>query len=470
MRGLEAARRLGPAATIDEVTAAGIRGRGGAGFPTGTKWTTVARNASPVLPSTVVVNGAEGEPGSFKDRAILRTNPYRVVEGALIAAHAVGADRVIVALKRTFDQEVERVQDAIAAFARAELTAGIELSVFRGPTEYLFGEETGLLEALEGRPPFPRVAPPYRHGADELGDGSESAAHVELAAPGAQTSAPPTLANNVETLAHVTLALTNGPTWFREVGTDQSPGTVVCTVSGSTRRHGVAEVPMGTPLSELLERVGGGPKEGRAFVAAISGVANAFVPAARFATPLTYEDMTGIGSGLGAAGFIVIDDADDVVAFAQGVSRFLAIESCGQCTPCKADGLALADHLDRLRRADGDELDVVAIGRLAETVADEARCSLALQHQIVVRSLLALFSGEVADRVALGPGRRCLVAPIADLVDGQAVLDQDHADKQPDWGRGTDSGAWPAQRLDERDELARGVSTGPSAGKSTPES
>ena len=168
-RGLDAARKLGPEGVIEHLVAAGLRGRGGAGFPTGRKWSAVLARSSADYPTTVVVNAAEGEPGSFKDRALLRANPFAVVEGALVAAVTLGADRVVVAIKRSFEREDAVLTEVTRAVERAGWANGIELRVFGGPAEYLYGEETGLLEALEGRPPFPRVAPPYRHGVDEVG-------------------------------------------------------------------------------------------------------------------------------------------------------------------------------------------------------------------------------------------------------------------------------------------------------------
>ena len=457
-RGLDRARAGSPGATIDVLDASGLRGRGGAGFPTGRKWRTVAAYASPVYASAVVVNGAEGEPGSFKDRTLLRTNPYRVLEGALIAAQAVAATRVIVAVKHDFRREHARLADAIEELRAAGWTAGIDVRAFAGPGAYLYGEETALLEVIDGREPFPRVAPPYRHGVVEIGEGAESAADVELAAPGGDTIAPPTLANNVETLAHVPAIMAEGPQWFRETGTDASPGTIVCTVTGSTQRHGVAEVPMGTPLADVIEQIGGGLAPGRELVAVISGVANAFLPAAGVDTPVTYEALADAGSGLGAAGFVVLADDIDPVSVAHGISRFLAVESCGQCTPCKRDGLELADRLDAIRRSDADRFDLEAVADLATTVADSARCSLAQQHQTVVASLLRLFPDRLRAHVeghAL-PAEPYLVAPIVDIEHGRAILDVAHAGKQPDWTYDdTDSGAWPAARIDERADEAR---------------
>ena len=450
--GLVAARRLGPTAIIDDVEASGLRGRGGGGFPTGRKWRTVAANASPLLPATVVVNTAEGEPGSFKDREIVRRNPYRVLEGALIAAHAVGADRIVVALKSSFRDESRRVREAADEIATTGWSDGIAVEVLEGPSEYLYGEETALLEVLEGRAPFPRVAPPYRHGADELGDGETSPADVDMAGPGADTLAPPTLVNNTETIANVPGILVHGPEWFRSVGTRESPGTVVCTVTGATARSAVGEVPMGTPLRTVVDELGGGAVLGRRIVAAMSGVANPVLPGPKFDTPLSYEAMAAAGTGLGAAGFIVFDDADDLVAVAAGVSRFLAVESCGQCTPCKQDGREISDILARLGRNEPEADDADRLHACLGTVVDEARCYLATQHQRVVSSILELVPERFADHDTglIDPVEPVLIAPIVDLADGAVELDERQAAKQPDWSYDDlDSGKSPADLIDQ---------------------
>ncbi len=462
-RGFDAALRLGPQATIDEIEAAGLRGRGGAGFPTGRKWRTVAENASPALPSTVVVNASEGEPGSFKDRTLLRRNPYRVVEGALIAAHAVGADGIVFALKASFTTELERLRRAVAEVRSAGWSKGVDLFVVEGPSEYLFGEETALLEVIAGRRPFPRIAPPYRHGVDDVGRDPVSGAGTAMAAPGDESVVPPTLVNNVETMANVPWILANGAEAYRMVGTDESPGTVVCTITGSTRRHGVGEFAMGTPLAEVVEALGGGPARGRV-VAVLSGVAHPLLPGDRLDTPLSYEALEAAGSGLGAAGFIVFDESDDLVAVAQGVARFLSVESCGQCTPCKQDGLAIAELLDGIRRSEATEHDLQAVARRVETVADGARCYLGHQQQRVAGSLLSLFPDALRAHLQ-GGGQPAvepvLIAPITDISGGRARLDETHRDKQPDW---TDepiySGQAPADRIDQRLEDAQAATPG----------
>ena len=451
-RGLDAARRLGPAAVLDDLDAAGLRGRGGAGFPTGRKWRTVVGNRPPVLPPTVVVNAAEGEPGTFKDRLLLRRNPFRVLEGALVAAVTVGADRVVVAMKASSTEELRRLRAAVEVVTSARWAGEVTLSVAEGPGEYLFGEETALLEVLDGRAPFPRIAPPYRHGVDEVGNGTESAAGVAMASPAGTTVSPPTLVNNAETLANVPGIVAEGPDWFRSLGTAGSPGTIVCTVSGRTQRAGVEELPLGTPLRDIVERVGGGPLRRRRIVAVMSGVANALVPEELLDTPATYEDLEAIGSGLGAAGFIVFDDTTDMAAVASGVSRFLSVESCGQCVPCKQDGLDLAVLLERVCRSEATEADLDAIAGHVRTVADQARCYLASQHQRVVGSILQLYGEHLRAHVegtapAVAPE---LIAPVTDLRGGKAVLDDHQVEKQPDWTYGdTWSGQSPADRIDQ---------------------
>jgi len=451
-RGVAAARKLGPDSVIDEVEASGLRGRGGAGFPTGVKWRTVAGFATPSAPATVVVNGAEGEPGTFKDRALLRANPHAVVEGAVIAALAVGADRVIVALKESFLTERTRLEAAIREIETTDWLDDVAVGVLTGPGEYLFGEETALLEVLDGRPPFPRITPPFRQGVDEWGAVPSEPAGAQMAQLG-PSGAPPSLANNVETVANVPGLLAEGADWFRRLGTPQSPGTVVCTISGATRRNGVAEIELGTPLGEIIELIGGGARRDCCLVAAMSGVASPIVPAEQFDVPMTYEDMQEIGSGLGAAGFIVFDDRTDLASVAAGVSRFLAVESCGQCTPCKHDGLAIGARLARLCAGGGDDHDLTAVADSLATVTDGARCFLAHQHQRVIDSILRHFPDAFGRHLDLTqpPCSPEAVAPIADLTrDGRARLDLHQLDKQPDWSYDSrNSGKTPVDRLAE---------------------
>lgn len=458
---LEAARLVEPDAVVDALRRSGLRGRGGAGFPTATKWTSVIANASPDQPTPVIINGAEGEPSTFKDRAIIRANPYRVLEGALIACAVLKSRELVVCLKRSFVRERDRMSAAVEEMRLAGWLKDIDVCFVAGPSEYLFGEETALLEVVDGRQPFPRVTPPWRRGIDDDGDGT--AAHAELAST-QHTAGVPALVNNVETFANVALIVRNGPEWFREVGTQESPGTIVCTIVGDVTRNGVGEFVMGTPLAEVIETLGAGPRDGRRLVGVLPGASSAVINETRFGTPLTYEDFHDAGSALGSAGFLCIDDSADPLRVARSAARFLSVESCGQCTPCKDDGLAVTALLSLVIAGSASEADVKEIGSRLETITNEARCSLAAQQQVVIGSLLALgaelrsdfrpSSGEQGATTtddpagAEAPARRCVLAPLVDIVDGAAVYDERQEDKQPDWTfDSVDSGVYPAQRL-----------------------
>jgi NADH-quinone oxidoreductase subunit F len=434
LRGLKVAETMDTAEIVATVLDSGLRGRGGAGFPAGRKWQTVAATAMSGPPATVVVNGAEGEPGTFKDRSILRHNPYQVIEGALIAARAVHADRVIIALKRSFTAEVERTRAALAEMRAAHLLpTSIDCSVFEGPDEYLYGEESALLETIDGRGPFPRIVPPYRVGL--LGDN-----------PHLRDGAGPALVNNVETIANVPNIVARGAGWFRSVGTPDSPGTVVCTVTGDVNRHGVGEIVMGTPLWHVLETIGGGPVA--PVKAVLSGVANPVIVGDQLDAPVSHEGMRSAGGGLGSAGFIVFAHPTDMVAVAAGVARFLAVESCGQCTPCKTDGLDLATLLARLARSNATAADLAMIERRIGTVGYAARCYLATQQQTVLTSIFNEFRHEFDAHLTgdARPAEPALIAELLDIRQGRATVDEHHRRKQPDWTyHATSSGSTPVE-------------------------
>src|SRR3954471_15072889 len=298
--GLQRALELGPAQTIKEIGLSGLRGRGGGGFPTGRKWSTIAEAEG--TDRYVVCNGAEGEPGTFKDRMLLRTNPYQLVEGVIIAGYAVGATEAFIAVKEKFTRERENVVRAVAEMQEAGICQQCTITVVGGPDEYLFGEEKALLEVIEGNAPLPRVLPPYEHGlfatAPQVGWESHD---PERGHRGGHQSNP-TLVNNVETLSNVPHILNRGAEWFRTMGTDRSPGNVVVTVVGDVERPGVAEVELGTPLGEVIETGGGGVVPGRQVKAVFSGVATPVLTADKLDTALTYEALAAAGAGLGAAG------------------------------------------------------------------------------------------------------------------------------------------------------------------------
>jgi NADH:ubiquinone oxidoreductase subunit F (NADH-binding) len=316
---------------------------------------------------------------------------------------------------------------------------------------------------VDGRAPLPRIAPPYRRGVvevvehdDDVDSGSGLAAHVEMAGPGPGTVAPPALVDNVETLANVARIVADGAAWFRGLGTEGSPGTIVCTVTGDVRHPGVGEVPLGTTVRAAIEAIAGGPAADRPPKAVLNGVSAAPLPAALLDTPLTYEDMTDVGSGLGTASLIVVGEGTDMTAVAAGAARFLAVESCGQCTPCKSDGLAISVALDRLCTGDGSQHDLDTVIAALTTVTDGARCNLASQQQAVVGAILAGWDDELVRR-ATGTAEAVtpvLITEVTALADGELTLDESRRTKQPDWSHDAEwSGSYPADELaDHREE------------------
>ena len=433
-RGIARARELGPAATIEEISRSGLRGRGGGGFPSGQKWAGIAAQAAERR--YLVCNGAEGEPGTFKDRALIRANPYQLVEGVMIAMSTIDAAESYICLKRSFQLEIDLVTRAVAEFQEAGLCGGCTVTIVAGPDEYLYGEEKAMLEVIEGKDPLPRWLPPYVHGLfatdAQLGWQSTESDVDTAGLPGAH----PTLVNNVETLSNVPHILTHGAEWFRTMGTEASPGTIVATIVGDVVAPDVGEVELGTPLRSVIEAVGSGLLPGRSIKAVFSGVANAVITAADLDADLSYEGLAAIGSGMGSAGFIVYDDRTCMVDAAYRFSRFLSIESCGQCPPCKLGSGAITQHLERIETGSGTDADLTAIGGWLARVTDGSRCYLATEEQLMVSSILRAFPEEFAEHIETGgcPRPRQLPIPkLIDLTDGRATYDASYWRKRPDW-------------------------------------
>jgi NADH-quinone oxidoreductase subunit F len=380
-----------------------------------------------------VCNGAEGEPGTFKDRALLRANPYQLVEGLIIAAFAVGAEATFICIKRSFEREVEAVTRAVQELQDAGICTDCAVTIVTGPDEYLFGEEKAMLEVIEGKPPLPRWFPPYEHGlfatAPQLGWEATPSA-------GGAVGPNPTLVNNVETLSNVPHILAHGADWFCSMGTPRSPGTVVATVVGDVVAPDVGEIELGTSLRATIDAVGSGVASGRTVQAVFSGVANPVITADDLDVSVAYETFDAIGSGMGAAGFIVYDDTACMVDVAYQFSRFLFIESCGQCPPCKTGSREITAHLEKLTTGNGSDEDVSGIGHWLRQVTDGARCYLAVEEQTVVSSILRAFPGDFAAHIESGTcGRRrgATFPKLVDLANGRATYDESFWRKQPDW-------------------------------------
>ncbi|MDP8961103.1 MAG: SLBB domain-containing protein [Actinomycetota bacterium] len=415
--GLAAALQVAPEQLVSAVRASGLRGRGGAGFPTGTKWASVVTTAREVGgPVYLVVNGAEGEPGTYKDRALLTLNPFQVIEGALIALHATGAQAAYIGIKERSTSAGRGLASALGAVREAGWSGAERVEVALGPDEYLFGEEKAMLEVIEGKLPMPRILPPYEQGL-----------FATMANPN------PTIVNNVETLANVPGIIAHGPEWFRQVGTETSPGTMIFTVVGDVDNPGVYELPLGTPLSTLLVDVAGAND----IKAVYSGTSNSVITPDLLEVPLGFDESAKAGIGLGSGGFMVYDQSHCIVRVAAALSHFLMIESCGQCLACKLGTTAITELLNKIDRGDGEDDDLDALLQRCTTVTDANRCYLPVGEQLTVGSTLHAFIDEFSAHIGRTcPSARKVVIPKIEHLDhatGEVRFDPDYHRKRPDW-------------------------------------
>jgi NADH-quinone oxidoreductase subunit F len=415
-RALAKALSLPRKEIVEVVKNSRLRGRGGGGFPTGLKWEDLLQTETTTY---LVCNGAEGEPATFKDRLLMRRNPYQLLEGVAIAAYATGATAAYVAVKEAFEQEVRALETAMSEMCERDLLGAVPMHLHLGPDEYLFGEEKALMEVLEGKEPMPRMMPPYMHGL-----------FGEPYAPN------PTVSNNVETLFNVPPIVEWGPEWFRSVGTERSPGTMVLTLVGDVMHPGVYELPLGTPLRVFLYDIGGGPRDSREFKAVVPGSSHPVITPALFDTPMDFDSLAEAGSGLGT-GFTAYDDTACMVRVAHTFSNFLYVESCAQCNPCKLHSGEITDRLARLEGGEATEDDLERILEGCQKVTDGQRCYLATAESILVQSLVRQFIDEFQAHIK----SRCPLPreiPLPKLVDldesnGRFAYDQRYPLKQPDW-------------------------------------
>jgi NADH-quinone oxidoreductase subunit F len=381
-----AVTEMTPQEVIDVMRASGLAGRGGAGFPTGVKWQAVAD--APGTPKTVICNADEGEPGCFKDRAVMDYDPHAVIEGLAIAAYATGATRGFIYLRYEYPHTAAILQRAVdEAYAANLLGAHIlgsdfafELYIRRGAGAYICGEETSLLNSLEGKHPFPRNRPPYpvTHGFENL----------------------PTAVNNVETLASVPQILRRSPEWYQGLGLGEFAGTKVVSLSGDVQRPGNYEVPFGLPLRTLLYDWAGGLFPGRTIQAVtMAGLSGGLLAGDDLDVTLDEPSIRRKGSFLGAAGIMVFDDSRDMVAVARDGMAFFAHESCGKCFPCRIGTQRLTERLDGAGPADLStwraEVDDITF-----TMKEVSACGLGMAAPALVESLMRYFPEQVAEHVA----------------------------------------------------------------------
>jgi NADH-quinone oxidoreductase subunit F len=366
---------------IKTIEDSGLRGRGGAGFPTGQKWRVMSRQSGPV--KYVICNGDEGDPGAFMDRMILESFPFRVIEGLAIAAVATGAQEGVFYIRHEYPLAVRRVRAAIADLERrgwlgdSLLGVGgpLKFRVVEGAGAFVCGEETALIASVEGRRGMPRLRPPFPAESGLWGK--------------------PTLINNVETLAMVPWILRNGADKFAAIGTASSKGTKVFALAGGIRRGGLIEVPMGTTIREIIEDIGGGVPEGRTFKAVqIGGPSGGCVPARLADTPVDYESLRGVGAIMGSGGMVVLDDSACMVDIARYFLRFTQDQSCGKCTFCRIGTKRMLDILERLCAGKALPAQLDELKTLAKQVGAGSLCGLGKTAPNPVLSTLAYFPEE----------------------------------------------------------------------------
>lgn len=373
-----------PADLISEVDRAGLRGRGGAGFPTGRKWSFLPQDGRPRV---LVVNGDEGEPGTFKDRELIEGNPHQLIEGTLLAAHAIGADISYVYLRGEFLHGYEVLVRALAEAEGAGLFAvdadrPRTIRLYRGAGAYICGEETALLESLEGKRGQPRYKPPFPAVSGLYG--------------------LPTVVNNVETLVNLPLIIRERADGYRRWGTTDSPGLKVVSISGQVNRPGNVEVPMGTPLQELIQAAGG-VRSGHQLKAVIPGGSSMpILGPEHLATPYDFGSVHRAGSQLGSGGIIVLDDSVCMVQAAARVVRFYRDESCGKCTPCREGTFWNTEILNRIEAGAGTETDLDTLMDTADNINEASLCPLGPASTGFMVSVLQRFRSEFVQHVRGG--------------------------------------------------------------------
>ncbi|MEY6433064.1 NADH-quinone oxidoreductase subunit NuoF [Thioalkalicoccus limnaeus] len=383
---VQALTEMTPAEVLNEVTASGLRGRGGGGYPTGLKWSTVAK--MPRGQKFVICNADEGDPGAFMDRAVLESDPHRILEGMAIAAYAIGADKGYVYVRAEYPLAVERIQTAIRKARRAgflghhiaETEFSFDIEIRLGAGAFVCGEETALMASIEGQRGQPRPRPPYPAQAGLWGY--------------------PTLINNVETFANIAPILREGGAWFASIGTDKSKGTKVFALAGTIRNTGLIEVPMGTTLRDIIEVIGGGIPGGKAFKAVqTGGPSGGCLPADKLDIPVDYDSLRDLGTIMGSGGMIVMDEDSSMVDVARYFMEFCMTESCGKCVPCRAGTLQMHELLDRIAKAQGTRRDLALLEDLCDVVQATSLCGLGQTAPNPVLSTLRYFRNEYEERL-----------------------------------------------------------------------
>ena len=372
---------ISPDDVIDEISASGLRGRGGGGFPAGRKWTQVKRQAA--TPKYVVCNGDEGDPGAFMDRSIMEGDPHRMLEGMMIAGAACGANEGYIYVRAEYPLAVNRLHTALEQATEYGLLGdnilgtdfGFHLHINRGAGAFVCGEGSALTASIEGKRGMPRVKPPrtVEHGLFDK----------------------PTVLNNVETFANVPLIVQHSAAWYKQIGPSESPGTKAFALTGNIQNTGLIEVPMGTTLREVIFDIGGGMRDGAGFKAVqIGGPSGGCLTSAHLDLPLDFDSLKKAGAMIGSGGLVVIDDKTCMVEVARFFMNFTQNESCGKCVPCREGTRRMLAILERIVEGNGEEGDIDMLLELADTISATALCGLGKTAALPVVSTIKYFRDE----------------------------------------------------------------------------
>ncbi|MCO5188396.1 MAG: NAD(P)H-dependent oxidoreductase subunit E [Anaerolineae bacterium] len=378
---VEALTELDPFDVIDDVVTSGLRGRGGGGYPTGLKWTTVAKADGDI--KYVICNADEGDPGAFMDRSVLESDPHRVLEGMALAAYAVGASEGYIYVRGEYPLAISRLKTAIRQAQKLGFLGSnicntpfnFHVKIRLGAGAFVCGEETALIASIEGKRGQPRSRPPYPA---EYGLWGE-----------------PTLINNVETFANIPSIIRNGGAWYAKIGTARSKGTKVFALAGSITNTGIIEVPMGTVLRDIIYDIGGGIPGDNAFKAVqTGGPSGGCIPAEHLDTPVEYESLYDLGSIMGSGGMIVMDESASMVDVAKYFMEFCMSESCGKCVPCRVGTVQMHNLLDKFSRGEATVEDLELLEQLCDVVKHTSLCGLGQSAPNPVLSTLRFFRHE----------------------------------------------------------------------------
>ena len=378
---------LTPGQVVDQISRSGLRGRGGAGYPTGLKWATVAKAHG--SRKFVICNADEGDPGAFMDRSVLESDPHRVLEGMTIAAYAIGANEGYIYIRAEYPLAIKRLHAAIRQAERAKLLGNgilgtsfsLNLNIRLGAGAFVCGEETALIASIEGKRGQPRPRPPFP---------AESGLWNA-----------PTLINNVETFANIAPIIANGPEWFAGIGTERSKGTKVFALAGKIVNTGLIEVPMGTSLRTIIEEIGEGIPDGHRFKAVqTGGPSGGCIPADYLDTPVDYESLTSMGSIMGSGGMIVMDEYSCMVDVARYFMEFCMSESCGKCVPCRVGTVEMYELLSRIVQGRASMDDMEMLLELCEMVKATSLCGLGQSAPNPVLSTVRYFKDEYLAHIA----------------------------------------------------------------------